>query len=246
MFMIIKFFFNEYMNMRDDKEKMSANDLIEIPTLISMLPSLKNKTVLDLGCGSGNNCMKAIELGASYVLGTDISQNMINLAKERNNHKNIDYKLIPMEEINSINKKFDVVISSLAIHYVSDYEKLTKDIYELLNNDGLLIFSQEHPIGTGTILNEECKLGKKVILGDKEYVIVSDYNVNGERKVNWNIEGVIKYHRNFSCLINTLISAGFKIEEIIEPIPSEKVLEIKPKYINQFNVPYFIFIKVRK
>jgi hypothetical protein len=62
----------------------------------------------------------------------------------------------------------------------------------------------------------------------------------------WNGEKVIKYHRTISELINGLIENGFMIDEIKEPIPSEEAIEKVPKYIYQYDRPYFIFIKAHK
>ena len=241
-----KNFFDNYTKMRNDQDNISANELIEMPAIYNELPDLKGKRVLDLGCGSGNNCLKAVELGASYVLGTDVSKNMIDLAKKTNKDKKIKYETIAMENISSIDEKFDVVISSLAFHYVEDYDKLLKDIYELLNDNGILIFSQEHPIGTGTILNEACNSSHHITLGGKYYKIVSDYNINGPRVANWYNKTYTKYHRNFSYLINTLINNKYKICKIVEPIASEENVKKNPKYKNQLNMPYFMIIVAKK
>lgn len=45
-------FFEQYQSMREDK--INANNLIENPIMISMLPDVKGKTILDLGCGDSN------------------------------------------------------------------------------------------------------------------------------------------------------------------------------------------------
>lgn len=239
-------FFDNYINMRNDKESISANEIVEMPAIYNELPDLAGKRVLDLGCGTGNNCMKAIELGASYVLGTDVSKNMIELAKKTNKDKKIEYANIAMENISSIKQKFDVVISSLAFHYVEKYDKLLEDIYSLLNENGYLIFSQEHPIGTGTILNEACNSSSKIELGGKKYKLVSDYNINGPRVVNWFGKNYTKYHRNFGTLINGLINNNFKICKIVEPIADSEKIKLNKKYENQLNMPYFIIIVAQK
>lgn len=239
-------FYTLYDEMRNDDKKISANDLIEIPTIRSMLPDLMDKRVLELGCGYGDNCAYFSESGAKYVLGTDISEHMIGIANTRHANTNCKFQVLAMEDISSIPDKFDLVISSLAFHYVEDFDKLIRDIYRLLKDDGLLIFSQEHPIGTGTILNDACNDSDNINLGDKNYYLVSDYNINGKRIVNWNNCEVVKYHRNFSYIINTLQKNNFKIEDMLEPTPSDEVLARKPKYKNQFDKPFFLFIKVRK
>lgn len=239
-------FFKEYRDMRNEKKGVSANDLIEIPTIRKMLPKLMGKRVLELGCGFGENCEYFLNKGASYVLGTDISKNMINIAKESVKNDKCEFRVLAAEDISEINEKFDLVVSSLVVHYVEDFEKLLNDVYSLLNENGYFIFSQEHPIGTGTVLNAKCNGKDTIDLGDKNYHLVSDYNFNGKRVVDWNNCNVIKYHRNFSCIINTIIKCDFKIEEILEPIPDDKILTIKSKYKNQFDKPYFLFIKVSK
>ena len=239
-------FFDSYINMRNDKENISANEIVEMPAIYHELPDLTGKRVLDLGCGTGNNCMKAVELGASYVLGTDVSKNMIELAKKTNKNEKIEYENIAMENISLIKQKFDVVISSLAFHYVEDYDKLIKDIYELLNENGELIFSQEHPIGTGTILNEACNSSSKIELGGKKYKLLSDYNINGPRVVNWFKKSYTKYHRNFSTLINGLINNNFKICKIVEPVADPRKAKLNLKYENQLNMPYFMIVVAKK
>ena len=241
-----KTFFDNYINLRNDQNNISANEIVEMPAIYEALPDMNGKRVLDLGCGSGNNCTKAVSLGASFVLGTDVSKNMINLAKKVNKDKKIKYEVLAMENISKLKDKFDVVISSLAFHYVEDYDKLLKDIYNLLNENGVLIFSQEHPLSTGTILNEACNSSSKLKLGGKEYKLLSDYNINGPREVHWLDGTYTKYHRNFSTLINGLIDNNYKLCKIIEPIALPDNVKKNPKYKNQLNMPYFMIVIAKK
>lgn len=53
--------------------------------LKELFPDLKNKTILDLGCGYGWHCKYAAENGAKTTLGIDLSENMIREAKKKNN-----------------------------------------------------------------------------------------------------------------------------------------------------------------
>ena len=142
----IKTFSEAYDKMRYENKGKNANDLIEIPNFRKLIPDLNNKRVLDLGCGYGENDIYCRKLGAKEVLGIDISEHMLKIALDNNKDKKIKYKLMAMEDIDKLEEKFDVVISSLAIHYVKDYDKLIKDIYNLLNKDGILIFSIDHPL----------------------------------------------------------------------------------------------------
>ena len=241
----IKSFSDAYDKMRYENKGMNANDLVEIPNFRKLIPDVKGKRILDLGCGYGENDKYCIGLGAKEILGIDISKHMIKIAKENNNDENIKYKVMAMENINEIEEKFDIVISSLAFHYVKDYEKLINDIYNLLNDDGILIFSIDHPLRIASKFETWMKKNYTKING-KWFLLVSDYNREGIREKEWNGVMVKRYHRNFSSLINGLVNSGFKIDKILEPIPDEKAIKIIPKYINQYDRQYFLFVSAKK
>lgn len=241
----IKTFSEAYDKMRYENKGKNANDLIEIPNFRKLIPDLNNKRVLDLGCGYGENDIYCRELGAKEVLGIDISEHMIKIALDNNKDKKIKYKLMAMEDIDKLEEKFDVVISSLAIHYVKDYDKLIKDIYNLLNKDGILIFSIDHPLRIANKFEPWMKKNYTEING-KWFLLVSDYNREGVREKEWNGVMVQKYHRNFSSLINGVVKSGFKIDKILEPLPDKETIKIIPKYVNQYDRPYFLFIRAKK
>ena len=235
-------FYNEYKEMRSTN--LNANELIEIPIIKKMLPDLKGKKILDLGCGNGTMSRYFIENGATKVLALDISQNMINEAKEKNSLEGITYVIDGMENLDKINEKFDLVFSSLAFHYVEDFNKLIKDISNLLNNNGVLLFSQEHPNVTATILNPDQK--KYVTIGDNRYYYLNNYNNNGKRLLHWNVDGVVKYHRNFSLTLNTIMNNNFELLQIEESTASKEAIELIEKYKYQKDRPYFLFVKAKR
>ena len=87
-------------------------------------------------------------VGQKKLWGIDISKKMLEVAEKENHHSKITYLNLPMESLSQISEKFDLVVSSLAIHYVKDFEKLVGDVFNLLNKNGLFVFSQEHPLTT--------------------------------------------------------------------------------------------------
>ena len=234
-------FFEGYQKIRENKN--NANNIFETPALLSLLPDLKNKTVLDLGCGAGSHCFEFAKDGAAKVVGVDISKKMLEVAEKENHHPKITYLNMPMENINGLNEQFDLVVSSLALHYVKDFRKLVADVFNLLNNNGVFIFSQEHPLNT-------CFSGEnrwtKDEMGKKLFANISNYSSDGERESVWFVDGVKKYHRTFSTLVNTLIEIGFAIEKMIEPIPTEEMLEKYPDYKDLLHKPDFLIVRARK
>lgn len=234
-------FFKGYSELR---EGVSANDLIEIPQFFDLIGNVKDKTILDIGCGAGGHDRRLIELGAKSVLGIDISTKMLEEAKKNKNSDKIEYQLLSMNDLEKLDRKFDLVVSSLAIHYIEDYDGLCKKVYNLLNDGGYFVFSHGHPMDSAIILNN--LEHRYVILDDKKYFLISDYNNEGKRVNHWFIDGVETYHRNMSHLVNGLIDAGFTIKRLNESYASEEAIKKKPKLIEQKDHSYYVYIKAQK
>ncbi len=133
--------------------------------------------------------------------------------------------------------------SSLAVHYVWDFRRLVRDINLLLNDGGIFIFSQEHPLTTAPV--EGAKWIKDEN-GNVDHYRLKDYAKSGERRVKWIVNDVIKYHRTFSDILNALISAGFSIEQVMEPVPSEETIRRLPACGKDVHKPNFLIVKSRK
>ena len=188
-------------------------------------------------------CKYYKSIGAKNVLGVDISVNMIDYANTHNKEDGIEYMVLPLERLYQLKDKYDVVISSLAFHYIKDFDTLLKDIKSVMNPNATLIFSTEHPMATCLQLPLDGHIDKKIEIEGERYYLVKDYNRPGKREYVWNDEVVIKYHRNFETFINDLVSNGFMIDKLLEPAATEKAISIIPKYKYQYDRPYFLVIK---
>ncbi len=237
-----KEFFDGYQNMRE--QQINANNLIEKPQMQEMLPKdVSGMTILDLGCGAGDLSKMLSDAGAKYVLGTDISKNMINEANKIAVKGKLEFKVMAMEEIDQIHKKFDMVVSSLAFHYVKDFEKLIKDISNLLKPNGLLVFSQEHPMRVCRVYTNE--QSKQIDIDGKRYFLISDYQNMGKRVYNWNGTNVEKYHRTMEYIINTLSNSNLNIEHIMPSYATQKAIKLVDK-LNIKPICHIICIFARK
>ncbi|MGN0522678.1 MAG: class I SAM-dependent methyltransferase [Eubacterium sp.] len=234
-------FFSNYKSLRETDN--NYNVLLEQPAMMNLIPNIKNKTVLDLGCGFGDNCKHFISIGAKSVVGIDISHNMLEVAKTKNYDKNIEYINSPLENLSLLEGKFDFVYSSLCFNYIKDFDKLVKDIANKLNQNGTLLFSQEHPIVTASAgVAGYYRIDDN---GNKVYCFCNYQEEKERRMEKWYVDGVIKYHRTFSTIINTLVDNGFTIEKAIEPIPSEYALSKREGLIKEFIKPTFLIIKAK-
>lgn len=232
-------FFEKYSQMSRSKKGLAGAG--EWGALEKLLPDFKGKRVLDLGCGYGWHCIYAIENGASSVVGIDISHKMLEVAKEKNDSAQIEYKCCAIEDIDFPVKSFDIIISSLAFHYVKDYETLIKRIYGILKADGHLVFTVEHPIFTA-YGNQDWYYNEN---GEILHFPVDNYYYEGKRTAMFLGEEVIKYHRTLTTYVNALLNNGFRIEQVIEPQPPENMMDI-PGMKDEMRRPMMLIISAIK
>ncbi len=236
-------FFTSYKKLRETDN--NYNILLEQPAMKKLLPDLKGKRVLDLGCGYGINCMDFVNAGASEVTGIDVSKRMLEVAKAQNSDDKITYINMPLENLSELCSKYDFVYSSLCFHYIKDFNRLSADIFNLLNDNGILLFSQEHPIVTASAGIHGGYLRDS--RGKAYAYCISDYqNESSERTEEWFIDGIIKYHRTFSTIINTLSDVGLTVNRVVEPVPDEYALSKRSGIAKEFIKPNFLIVKAIK
>lgn len=233
-------FFDKYSAMARSQKGLEGAG--EWPTLKTMLPDFKNKVVLDLGCGYGWHCMYAIQNGEKSVLGIDLSRKMIKAALERNNSDNIRYKVLAVEDYDYPCETYDIIISSLTLHYVENLTQIFALIYKTLKKNGVFVFTIEHPIFTA--------LGTQEWIYDKNhnpiYWPVDNYFSEGKRVANFLNESVVKYHHTITSVFQSLLKNNFIIKDVIEPQPTAEMVNTIPGMNDELRRPMMLAVSVTK
>jgi SAM-dependent methyltransferase len=210
--------------------------------LRAMLPALRDKTILDLGCGFGWHCRHAAEQGAAHVVGVDLSEKMLHRAAEINGGPSIEYRRAAIEDIDFAPESFDLVLSSLALHYVRDLDVAFAKVFSVLKSGGDFVFSIEHPVFTA-LEKQDWFYGED---GEILHWPLDNYQNEGMRHSNWMADDVVKYHRTVSCILNALLTSGFTITRLAEPRPDPALLAERPEMKHEDRRPIFLIVGARK
>ena len=122
---------------------------VEAFTFLNLLGDMQGKRVLDLACGEGFYTRRIRNAGAAYVMGVDISPEMIELARaeEDRNPLDIEYFCEDVAVLSALGQ-FDLVSAAYLLHYASDeaaLRKMCRNIATQLLPGGRLVCINENP-----------------------------------------------------------------------------------------------------
>ena len=233
-------FFAGYSEFPRSREGLAGTS--EWPAFEAMLPAIAGKRVLDLGCGFGQLSRWLAEAGAAAVLGLDLSERMLAEAEARTNDARVAYDRADLETLELDGQGFDLVVSSMALHYVEDFGRIVATVYQALAAGGDLVFSVEHPIYAARAEPEWVTAAD----GRRAFAI-ADYLVEGRRVTNWVADGVVKYHRTMATMLNALRAAGFELSAVNEWKPSDDQLADHPEWREtELTRPMFLLVSVHR
>lgn len=233
-------FFEQYSGMPRSVEGLEAAG--EWHALRKLLPDLKGKRVLDLGCGFGWHCRYAAERGAASVVGVDISRNMLERARRENAFPNVEYRLSAIEDVDFADASFDLAVSSLAFHYLESFSAVASRTARWLGAGGDFVFSVEHPVFTAQGPQDWWRDAD----GRPLHWPVDRYFEEGERQAVFLGQRVVKYHRTLSSYAHDLFAAGFAITALVEPRPEPGLLRSVPGMRDELRRPMMLILAAGK
>jgi SAM-dependent methyltransferase len=210
------------------------NAYYERPATLSLLPQVSGKRVLDAGCGPGVYAEWLADRGAE-VVAIDVNERMIRLAKERLGPKARVIRADLGQPLDFLaDASFDLVLSPLALDYVRDWHGAFAEFYRVLRRGGHLVFSVGHPCAEFFISHNSGNYF------DTELV-----------EFEWTGFGVpvrvLSYRRPLSGLVNPLLEAGFILERLLEPRPTDEFKEQVPEdYEELSRRPGFLCVRAVK
>lgn len=139
------------------KNYYGENDIYEVFSIAEdypnkiykfLLPKVKDKVVLDLGCETGKFMQKFYKETTKYY-GLDLSNEQLNIAKEKVKSNNIEFICCSAENIPLLDNSVDVIISTWVLGTILEIDRRNKVLDEMkrvLKEDGS-IYLVENDIG---------------------------------------------------------------------------------------------------
>lgn len=228
-------FFDAYGQLPRSQHGLSAAG--EWPAIRQLLPPLDGRRVVDLGCGYGWFCRWAVEHGATFVLGVDLSERMLARARADTSTGAISYERQDLDHVELPEARFDLAYSSLTVHYLLDLDTFFARVHAALAPGGAFVFSAEHPIYTAPS-------APGFVTGADGTVTwpVDGYLVEGPRTTDWLAPGVVKQHRTIGTYFSSLQRAGFDVHHIVEWGPTAEQVAANPEWAVEVERPQFLLV----
>jgi SAM-dependent methyltransferase len=217
----------------------SPNQTLELPVVAALLGDPTGQDFLDLGCGDGQFGEVLLAARASSYHGIDGSQNMVSAATARLSGTPGVVQQARLENLSLPAARFSRVSARLVLHYLADLAPLLSEVTKALTDNGLLVFSVEHPVITSSDL-------AATESGLREHWIVDNYFDTGPRTTKWMGAEVVKHHRTVEDYFAAVQSAGLRVEALREAAPQAKHFTDDELFRRRCRIPLFLIIAARK
>lgn len=214
-----------------------------MPYTLEKLGDVKDKYILDLGCGEGGYS-RALSHKGAIVTSTDCSEVFIEYAKNKAKEEGlkIQHHVLNASTLSIVHDNYyDIVLCSMMLMDVENLDGTLKEIHRVLKKDGKVFISMLHPCFKGKetkwILNK----------GDIE-VLVSDYHNPKEwiGEIQGLNDPILYRHRTLSEYIKAFLRNSFKLIDISEPIPTEEQCQMSTRVAWLKKIPMYLFIELEK
>jgi ubiquinone/menaquinone biosynthesis C-methylase UbiE len=222
------------------------------PCIERLLGNVKGKKLLDAGCGEGYLSRYYAQLGAN-VTGVDISEELIKISRKITEEARIDvsFRVGNVCNLDIQDNSFDLILCNLVLLNIPCFQKALSEFCRILKLGGVLVLSIVHPAfnfyGPGS-----WEMGEKDPSTKRRkglYFKVDNYFEEKEYQRYWRTRQGGKFpepmsfiHRKISTYYNSLISSGFIVTDLEEPLPITE----DPFFDRERRIPFFLVIKAIK
>lgn len=201
------------------------------PVIFKVLGDVKNKKVIEIGCGNGYFSRFLAKRGAR-VTAIDLSDKLLEFAisREKANPLGIKYLVRDAANLRGLeNRFFDVALANMSLMDIADAKGAIKEVSRVLKKGGRFVFSTTHPVF--------CDFRQQWVIirqGGKKYLAraIGKYlSSSAEKHTLW-ASGVksTQYHRSVETYFGYLRSSGFLVSDFKEIATKKPVTKAKKEH----------------
>lgn len=196
---------------------VSLDALIEWPAQQRIIGPVDGQAILDLGCGSGAKAIWFAQQGAKHVVGIDIVSGFARIPVGLD----VELRMGDLNDVRTLvgDGRFDLVTIFQAIGYARDEPALLRDLFDLIVPGGKLVIARSHPVRFAI----ERSKAEGVPLG-VAYRATTPFTY----PATWGTGNLTHRTFTFSETLQPALDAGFVLEKIDEPGPTEELRERSP------------------
>jgi len=184
------------------------NAYYERPAMMRLLPDDMNElAVLDAGCAAGWYAEQFAKRGAR-VTAIDLSPAMVDACSRRLGDRAEVFVCDMTETLPFPDETFDLIVSSLTLHYIDDWAPTLREFRRVLKPGGRLLYSVHHPFMDVSIMDES----RRDYFAHERLTEVWSKQESGPVEVSF-------YRRPMQEIVNAT-AAAFVLESIVEPQPA--------------------------
>ena len=202
----------------------------ERPAMLSLMPPVGGARVLDAGCGSGWYAEWLLDRGAS-VVAFDAAERFVEMTRARTGGRATVLRADLGRPLDfAADGEFDAVVAPLVLHYVEDWDAMMRELARVLRPGGILLFSTHHPTM------------------DRRLFDRPDYFATELLEDAWDGVGRVTFWRRpLTAMADALAGAGFVIERLREPRPTEAYARENPEWADKLlRDPWFLVVRARR
>ncbi len=215
-----------------DGAESAYNAYYERPATVALIGEVAGRRVLEVGCGAGPLTEWLTENGA-VVTAMDVSPRMLRFAEDRVGGRAAFVLADLHQPLCFANTGgFDLVVASLVLHYVRDWEPVLREFRRVLTPDGVVVFSTHHP-----------SMDWRLHSPDDYFAVKQVTEIWSKGSGNFE---VTFWRRPLTAMTEAIASTGFVIERLVEPDPSPELEDRDPDaYEVMRTTPSFLFFRLR-
>lgn len=231
-------------------------DELNTPAFLAMLPEVAGQQGLDVGCGEGHNTRLVARRGAQMT-GLDVAPTFLRHAREAEEREPLGIVYIEGSALAMPfpDERFEFVLAFMSLMDMPEVERAIAEVRRVLVSGGFLQFSILHPfLDMPHHRNLRGPDGKTYAYEVGGYFHelrgkVEEWSFSAapaEARAHFPKFKVPRFNRTLSSWLNALLDAGFTIERVGEPSPSDETARACSHVQDAQVVPYFLHVRVRK